>query len=281
MNILVTGGAGFIGSYLCSELVKRGHKVTCLDNFSSNINFEEISSVKYIKGSTSSYSNFPDDTIDLVYHLGEYSRIESSFYQPNKIIQSNIIGSHNVISYCLKNDIRLVYTGSSSVLSLENDINSSSPYTLAKKQVSETIVKYSRWFNLKYSIAYLYNVYGAGQHQVGEYATVVGIFEKLSGEGKSLPIVKPGSQTRNFTHVEDVVLALAKLSNEKYSGEFMIGQSEAISIVELAALFGGKHHFVDNRKGNRQSSTIDMKRATEILNWEPKIRIRDYVKGLI
>lgn len=269
-KILVIGGLGFVGYHLVKKLAKNNN-VTVLDNLSSGCKRNKINGVRYIYGESNSISNFMvGKGIDIVYHLGEYSRVLTSFDDIEKVISYNIIGTSKVIEYCRINNIKLVYAGSSTRFG-----DSKSPYSISKKNNAEMIKNYGKWFKLKYAIAYFYNVYGDRQISTGRYATLIGILKNNVRRGKPHKINKPGTQKRIFTHVDDVVDGLI-LIGEKGSGEYCLGSNEEYSIIKVAKMFGGKIEMVDSKKGDRNYSKIDLTRIKR-LGWKATKQLKKYI----
>ena len=211
--LVVTGGAGFIGSNLISELLKfKKYKIISIDNYSSGLSKNHIKNkrVKYLKGSTKSIEillkNYVGN-IHTIFHFGEFSRIYQSFNKINECFSSNIKGSLNVFNFALKNKIRLIYSATSATLGNKGEDMNLSPYAFSKSKNIELLENFKKWFNFRYEVIYFYNVYGERQICKGDMATVVGIFEDHFLRGKKLPVVKPGTQARRFTHVFDTVKA--------------------------------------------------------------------------
>lgn len=270
-NILVIGGAGFIGSHLCKELIERGFKVYSLDNYFTGKKSNHIKGVTYINSESKNIevidNFFKPDTI---FHLGEYSRVIPSFEDIEKVIEYNYIGTVKVIEYCRKNKIRLIYAGSSTKFG-----DKESPYSFIKKQNTELIKRYGKWYGLDYAITYFYNVYGPKQICTGKYATVIGIFKENIKKGRPHIINGIGTQKRIFTHVEDIVGGLVLVGELGY-GEYCLGSSEQYSIKEVAKMFGGKIKFVSEKQGDRTSSTISLKRI-EQLGWKAEHSLKKYI----
>ena len=213
-NILVvTGGAGFIGSNLISELLKfKKFRIISIDNYSSGLFNNHIKNkrVKYLKGNTRNIDILLKSyigKIHSIFHFGEFARIYQSFKKINECLSSNIEGSSNVFSFSLKNKIKLIYSATSASLGNKGKDMNLSPYAFSKAKNLEFLENLKKWFNFRYEVVYFYNVYGERQICKGDMATVVGIFEDCFKKNKKLPVVKPGTQTRRFTHVSDTVQA--------------------------------------------------------------------------
>lgn len=272
MKILVTGSCGFVGYHLCKRLRDMGYEVYGVDNFSTGRKCNKVLGVTYYEGETNDIDFSPINP-DVIYHLGEYSRVLPSFKDINKIIDYNIIGTTKVIEYCRENNVRLIYAGSSTRFG-----NADSPYTFSKKQNAELIKRYGKWFGLDYAIAYFYNVYGPKQIEKGQYATVIGIFKDNLKWGIPHKINGKGTQQRIFTHIDDIVDALV-LIGEKGRGEYCLGSNDEYSIKQVAKMFGGDIKMVGAKQGDRDYSKIDLKRI-EKLGWKAKRKLKDYISSL-
>jgi UDP-glucose 4-epimerase len=270
MNILVIGGAGFIGSHLCEKLAD-GNEVVSLDNYFTGRKENHVKGVKYIELDSKEIDLIPPP--DIVFHLGEYSRVLTCYEDMEQLIESNYIGTMRVLEYCRKNKVRLVYAGSSTKFG-----DAESPYSYFKAQNTELIKKYAEWFGLDYAITYFYNVYGGREIKEGKYATVIGIFEKNRKNNKPHLINGKGDQRRNFTHVEDIVDGLITVGL-KGKGEYCLGNEKDYTIYEVAQMFGGEILFVGEKKGDRKASKIDLDSIKQ-LGWKAKTDLKDYVDSL-
>lgn len=275
MRILVTGGAGFIGSHLCERLAKDdSNEVFSLDNYSTGSRDNHVDNVTYITGYTRSINNLSDYKFDIIYHLGEYSRVEQSFKDISKVIEYNKIGTQAVLEYVRKEKCKLVYAGSSTKY---GDIGSnSSPYSWSKASNTEMVKNYGEWYGIDYAITYFYNVYGPREIEKGNYSTLIAKFKKLKSEGESLPIVLPGTQQRNFTHVYDIIDGLILVGEKGYGDEYGIGNSKSYSIFEIAEMFESDYTMLPERKGNRLSAEVITKK-TEDLGWKPTRNLKEYI----
>jgi len=278
-KILVTGGAGFIGSHLCERLAQdTNNKVYSLDNYFSGSKGNHVAGVSYIKGSTSQINELVNFNPEYIYHLGEYSRVEQSFDDIEKVWQLNKEGTFSVLQFCRKTGAKLIYAGSSTKFGDGGLGRSQSPYAWTKASNTELVENYGQWFNLPYAIVYFYNVYGEREISSGKYATLIALFKEKILKGEKLSVVSPGTQKRNFTHVEDIVNGLVLVGENGYGDEFGIGSLESFSIVEIAEMFGGEIEFLPERKGNRMTADV-MIDKTVALGWKPNKRIQDYINS--
>lgn len=287
MNILITGGAGFIGSNLIERLVQLQNikNIISLDNYISGkqSNHIENEKVTYLTGSTVDIND--NNTLkkyspDIVFHFGEFSRIVASFENCDIVFKSNITGTIEVIKYCAKQKAKLIYSCSSSILGNNGEDAKLNPYSYCKKMIKDLIVQYSNWFELKYAICYFYNVYGNRQISVGEYATVIGIFEDQYINDQYLTIVAPGTQERYFTHINDIVSGLILLLNNDAIGDnYHIGSQTGYNILSLAKMFNHKYMFVQERKGERLSPCEPILEKISALGWLEKENLNDYINN--
>jgi len=276
-NIAIVGALGFVGYHLTKKLKELGHEVVGFDNLSTGTKKNQVKGVEYIIGDSWLIGDYMleynIEKPDIVYHLGEYSRVLPSFKDISDVVDYNILGTVRVVEYCRENKVRLIYAGSSTRFG-----NADSPYAFTKKQNAELIKRYGKWFGLDYAIAYFYNVYGPRQIEKGKYATVIGIFKDNLKWGLPHKINAPGTQKRIFTHVDDIVDALI-LIGEKGKGEYCLGSKDEYSIKQVAKMFGGSIEMVESKKGDRDYSKIDLKRINK-LGWKAKRKLREYISSL-
>jgi UDP-glucose 4-epimerase len=288
-NILVvTGGAGFIGSNLIIELLKfEKFNVLSVDNYSSGLSKNHIKNkrVKYIKGSTTNIELLLESyigRIHSIFHFGEFARIYQSFKKINECFSSNIEGSLNVFNFALKNKIKLIYSATSASLGNKGGDMNLSPYAFSKAKNLELLENFKKWFNFRYEVVYFYNVYGVRQICKGDMATVVGIFEEYFKRGKKLPVVRPGTQTRRFTHVYDTVNACIFAWKKNKCKHYSTASNQSLSIIELAKLFKSKIRYLPVRKGERFASALTkMNLNNKIVRLSAKIRLKDYIKNFL
>jgi UDP-glucose 4-epimerase len=288
-NILVvTGGAGFIGSNLISELLKfKKFKVVSIDNYSSGLAKNHIKNkkVRYLKGSTKNIEILLKNyvgKIHTIFHFGEFARIYQSFKKINECFSSNIEGSSNVFNFALQNKIKLIYSATSASLGNKGQDMNLSPYAFSKSKNLELLENLKKWFSFRYEVIYFYNVYGERQICKGDMATVVGIFEDHFKRGKKLPVVKPGTQARRFTHVYDTIKACVLAWKKNKCKHYSIASRQSFSIIELAKLFKSKIKYLPMRKGERFASALTkMNLSNKIVRLSAKIRLKDYINNFL
>ena len=288
-NILVvTGGAGFIGSNLISELLKfKKFYILSIDDYSSGLIKNHINNkrVKYLKGSTKNIEILLKKyitKINTIFHFGEFARIYQSFNKINECFSSNIEGSSNVFNFSLKNKIRLIYSATSASLGNKGEDMNLSPYAFSKAKNLELLENLRKWFRFRYEVIYFYNVYGEKQICKGDMATVVGIFENHFLRGKKLPIVKPGTQVRRFTHVFDTIKACIFAWKKNKCKHYSIASKESYSIIQLAKMFKSKIRYLPRREGERYASALTrMNLNNKIIRLSAKIRLKDYINNFL
>lgn len=279
-KILVTGGAGFVGSNLCERLAKDdNNEVYSLDNYFTGSYVNHIQNVVYIVGLTSDIDKLIKFKPDIIYHLGEYSRVEQSFEDIEQVWKFNKEGIFAVLEFVRKTGAKIVYAGSSTKFGDGGLGRSASPYAWTKASNTELVKNYGVWFNIPYAITYFYNVYGNREIQTGKYATLIALFKDKMIKNEPLTIVKPGTQKRNFTHVDDIINGLVLVGEHGYGDEFGIGSPEAYSILEIAEMFEKEIIMLPERKGNRMTADV-ISSKTEALGWKPTMLIKDYIEEL-
>ena len=288
-NILVvTGGAGFVGSNLIFELLKfKKFKILSVDNYSSGLSKNHIKNkrVKYLKGNTKNIEILLKNYVSKVhtiFHFGEFARIYQSFKKINECFSSNIEGSLNVFNFALKNKIKLIYSATSASLGNNGQDMNLSPYAFSKSKNLELLENLKGWFNFRYEVVYFYNVYGERQICKGDMATVVGIFEDHYKNRKKLPVVKPGTQVRRFTHIYDTVKACIFAWRKNKCKHYSIASKQSYSILELAKMFKSKIRYLPKREGERFASALTkMNLNNKIIKLTAKIKLKDYVKNFL
>ena len=287
-KIIITGGAGFVGSNLIEYLLlKTKFKIISIDDYSSGSKKNHIKNkrVKYINSNTKNISNVLKKdvkSIHSLFHFGEFSRIYQSFLKMNECIDSNSIGTNAVFNFCLKNKIKLIYSATSASLGNRGSDKNLSPYAFTKAKNLELLENLKKWFSFKFEIIYFYNVYGPRQICKGSMATVIGIFEENYKKNKSLPVVKPGTQTRRFTHILDTVKACYFAWKKNKCLHYSISNRQSFSIIEVAKMFGIKIKFLPKRPGERYASALTkMNLSNKVHKLYGDIKLKNYIKNFV
>ncbi len=287
-KIIITGGAGFVGSNLIEYLLlKTKFSIISIDDYSSGSKKNHIKNkrVKYINANTKNISNvFRKDvkSIHSLFHFGEFSRIYQSFLKMNECIDSNSVGTNAVFNFCLKNKIKLIYSATSASLGNKGSDKNLSPYAFTKAKNLELLENLKKWFKFKFEIIYFYNVYGPKQICKGRMATVIGIFEEKYSKGKPLPVVKPGIQTRRFTHIFDTVKACYLAWKKNRCLHYSISNRQSFSIIEVAKMFNSKIKFFPQRQGERYASALTkMNLSNKVHRLYGDIKLKNYIKNFI
>ena len=285
--IVITGGAGFVGTNLINLFLKKTYyKIISIDNYSSGSKKNHIknSRVKYINSDTKNISKILKNKkkINSIFHFGEFARIYQSFLKMNECINSNSIGTNAVFNYCLKNKIKLIYSATSASLGNKGNDRNLSPYAFTKAKNLELLENLKKWFNFKYEVIYFYNVYGPYQITKGQMATVIGIFENHYKNSKPLPVVRPGTQTRRFTHIYDTVDICYKAWEKNLCRHYSIASHRSYSILEVARLFGSKIKYLSRRPGERYASALkDMNLSNKVYKHFGRLDLKSYIKSII
>ena len=286
--IIVTGGCGFVGYNLIQYFLEHTNlKIISLDDYSSGSKKNRIKNkrVKYFSGHTKNINKILinyKSKINSIFHFGEFSRIYQSFIQMNKCIESNTIGSNAVFNFCLENKIKLIYSATSASLGNSGEDKNLSPYAFTKAKNLELLENLKKWFNFKYEVVFFYNVYGPRQIKTGNMATVIGIFEEHYAKKKFLPVVRPGSQSRRFTHIFDTVKICFKAWKSDKCRYYSISNKKSYTILEVAKLFKVKIKYLPHRKGERFASALtDMSLSNKVYKNFGKISLKNYVDNFI
>ena len=275
MNILVTGGAGFIGANLCERLAADpNNTVVSIDNYSTGSTDNHVPNVKYINLDTKDIGSL-EFKPDLIYHLGEYSRVEQSFEDIEKVWEYNVEGTFQVLQFARATGAKLIYAGSSTKFG--DNGPDSSPYAFSKSTNTQLVKNFSEWYGIKYAITYFYNVYGPREIATGKYATLIAKFMEKVRNGQPLTVTSPGTQHRNFTHIDDIVDGLILVGVLGHGDGYGIGSPEAYTILEIAEMFGSPIEMTPERAGNRMFGPV-VSDKTRSIGWSPTRHISDYIK---
>lgn len=285
-KILVTGGAGFVGSNLVKQIKEKypDSKITILDNFFTGEldNIPAESNVVYANTwEIESCFSKEEGTFDIVFHFGEYSRIVSSFKDIDYVLKTNLHGTTRVLEMCRHWKAKLIYSASSSKFGNDGEDENLSPYAWMKAKGVELIKNYKEWYNLEYEICYFFNVYGPGQITTGDYATVVGIFERQYDNGEPLTVVSPGTQSRDFTHINDIVRGVIASVEKGLNGEWHLRSGRTYTITEVAELFDCPFKLIPERRGERIDAVDIETNTNEKLDWYPQHSLTRYIKHKI
>ena len=286
--LIVTGGAGFVGSNLISHFLKKTNfKIISLDNYSSGTKKNHIKNnrVKYLKSDTKNISktlkNYKNK-IHTLFHFGEFARIYQSFLKMDECINSNTIGSHEVFNFCFSNKIKLIYSATSASIGNNGLDKNLSPYAFTKAKNLEMLENLKKWYKFKYEVVYFYNVYGPRQIKTGNMATVIGIFEDQFRKKKPLPIVRPGTQSRRFTHIHDTVDACYFAWKNDKCRHYSISNKKSYSIIQVAKMFNSKLKFLPSRPGERYASALtNMNLSNKVYKLFGSIQLKDYIKNIV
>ncbi len=279
-TVLVTGGAGLIGPSLIELLVPK-YRVVSLDNYFIGKKENHVKGVEYIEGHTKDIEKLlGNEKPAIIFHLGEYSRVEQSFTDLSLVWESNVHGAFRVFEYWRKRACKLVYAGSSTKFADGGLGRDQSPYAWMKASNTELVENYGAWFGLPYAITYFYNAYGPRELSEGPYASVMGRFKKQYAAGEPITVVAPGTQKRNFTHVEDIARGLLMVGEKGQGDEYGIGSPESYTVLEIANMFTDNIEMLPERKGNRMESIIDTTRVEKEFGWKPEHNVRDYINSL-
>jgi len=286
--IVVTGGAGFVGANLIKFLVKKTNfNIISIDNYSSDYKKNHINNkkIKYIESHTKNISKIlkkEKNNIDALFHLGEFSRIYQSFLKMDECINSNVIGTNEVFNFCFKNNVKLIYSATSATIGNNGDDKNLSPYAFTKAKNLEMLENLKKWFNFKFEIIYFYNVYGPLQIRQGSMATVIGIFEDQYKNKTPLTVVKPGSQSRRFTHISDTVDVCYQAWKKDKCRHYSISSKESYTILEVAKMFNSKFKLLPARRGERFASALtSMNLSNKVYKLFGKTSLKKYINNIV
>jgi len=286
--IVITGGAGFVGSNMIHYLLKKTKlNLISIDNYSSGSKKNHIKSqrVKYIESDTKDISkklNRYRNDINSLFHFGEFSRIHQSFLKINECVTSNTIGSYEVFSFCLKNNIKLLYSATSATLGNNGNDKNLSPYAFTKQKNLELLENLKKWYKFKFEVIYFYNVYGPNQICSGNMATVIGIFERQYLKKQPLTVVRPGNQSRRFTHIYDTIRICYYAWKKNKCKHYSISNKKSYTILDVAKMYGANINFLPARLGERYSSSLVPKNfSNKVLRFFGKIHLKSYIKSFI
>lgn len=280
--ILVTGGAGHVGSHIIEQLVTDpNNQVISLDNYFTGKKENHIKGASYRKGHTKDIAELVPEQPDVIYHLGEYARVAPSFDDAVEVFDMNIIGTLAIVEFCRTRKVgKLVYAASSTKFAIEGNGRHQNPYSFSKAMNVDLINNYGKWYNLPYAICYFYNAFGPRENGVGKYATLIAKFEQAYLHHKELTVVKPGTQKRNFTYVKDLAKGIIMVGEKGIGDGYALNNIKAFSVLEIAKAFGGSIKYVEGYPGRSESGDSPTK-AREELGWETTVDILDYIKDFI
>jgi UDP-glucose 4-epimerase len=279
-TVLVTGGAGMIGSRLI-ELLLPKYRVVSLDNYFIGRKENHIAGAEYVEGHTKDIEALlGKENPVIIFHLGEYSRVEQSFKDVELVWESNVHGTFRVLEYWHKRRCKIVYAGSSTKFADGGMGRDQSPYAWMKASNTELVRNYGNWFDLPYAITYFYNGYGPRELAEGPYASVIGRFKTQYWSGEPITVVAPGTQKRNFTHVDDLARGLLMVGEKGLGDEFGLGSHESYTILEIAKMFTDDIVMLPERPGNRMESIVDTTRAEQEFGWKTEHTVKEYIESL-
>ena len=286
-TIIITGGAGFVGTNLIKLLIKKTNfNFISIDNYSSGYRKNHIknSRIKYLRGKTADIEKLikVPKKVKAVFHFGEFARIYQSFLKMNECIDSNSVGSNAVFNFCLKNKIKLIYSATSASLGNKGNDKNLSPYAFTKSKNLELLENLKKWFNFKYEVIYFYNVYGPNQISTGQMSTVIGIFENCYKNQSPLPVVRPGTQTRRFTHISDTIEVCYIAWKKNLCRHYSIANKKPYSLIDVAKMFNTRIKYLPKRLGERYASALISKNlSNKIYKYYGKLDLKNYIKNFL
>jgi UDP-glucose 4-epimerase len=280
-KILVIGGAGYVGSNLIRRIATN-NEVISIDCYYTGKIENHIDGVKYIKGNSRDIENLiPNDNFDYIFHFGEYSRVETSFDDYKDVMRLNIESFSSVVEYAKNHSKKIIYSGSSTKFGDITGGKEASPYAWSKKVNTEHLLRYANWFGINFCIVYFYNIYGKNEIANGRHSTLIGKYTELVKNGaETLPVVMPGTQVRNFTHIDDVINALILIAKNGNGDGYGIGSKNAYTILDVVKMFGKKAEYLPKRRGNRMSAELKIEK-TLALGWSPEHDLKTYIKSIL
>jgi len=280
-TVIVTGGAGLIGSYLIEMLLKKDYRVVSLDNYFIGTKDNHIPGAEYVEGHTKDIEQLlGHEHPEIIFHLGEYSRIRQSFAEPAFVWDLNVAGTFAVLEYWRKRKCRLQYAGSSTKYADGGAGPNQSPYAWMKASNTQLVANYGTWYDLPYAVTYFYNNYGRRELSTGPYASVIGQFKEQWRKGEPITVISPGTQRRNFTFAGDTARGLIEIGEEGYGDEYGLGSKESYSILELAQMFGDNIRMMPEVPGDRKDSTVMIDKVEKEFGWKAERSLCDYVEDI-
>jgi UDP-glucose 4-epimerase len=280
-TVLVTGGAGLIGSHLIELLLNKGYRVVSLDNYFIGSKDNHVEGAEYVEGHTKDIEQLLGrENPSIIFHLGEYSRVEQSFEDLPLVWESNVLGTFRVFEFWRKRRCKIVYAGSSTKFSDGGMGRDQSPYAWMKASNTELVRNYGTWFDMPYAITYFYNAYGKQELADGPYASVIGRFKTQYSKGEPITVVSPGTQKRNFTYAGDIARGLIDVGERGQGDDYGLGSPESHTVIDIARMFTDNIVMLPERKGNRMDSIVDTTRVEKEFGWKPQMTVKEYIDSL-
>ena len=292
--ILITGGAGFIGSHLVDMLIKQNYEVVVIDDESAseNENFYWNDNAQNFKYDICDYKKIESlfKNVNYVFHLAAESRIQRAIIDPERTINVNMIGTSNVLKASCKYSIdKFIYSSTSAYYGIRNKTphietmnrDCLNLYSITKVAGEDLVRMYQDMYNLETVIFRYFNVYGERQPTKGQYAPVVGLFQKMKNEGKKMTVVGDGEARRDYTYVQDVVSANLLAIKKEYIGNanvFNIGTGVNYSILDIVEMIDGSFEFIPPRKGEAKETLACIDTAIKYLGWRPVTNLKNWIE---